>query len=118
MVAAWGKRHDEGLPGKTSDAWVTITRTRSTGKTRTGNGTTGDGDGCSSVMTTPLIAGLSLVLYLRQQAASNKYPPLNLSPFELINPLPALQAIVPAAIQAMASHMYGNGVYRTDPRRV
>lgn len=54
----------------------------------------------------------------RQHAASNRYPPLNFSPFELVKPLIDLHAIVPAAIQAIASHIYGNGVYRTDPSRV
>jgi hypothetical protein len=43
---------------------------------------------------------------------------LNFSPFELVKPLIDLHAIVPAAIQAIASHIYGNGVYRTDPSRV
>jgi len=43
---------------------------------------------------------------------------LNLSPFELVKPLIALQAIVLAATTAIANHMYGKGVYRTEPSSV
>jgi hypothetical protein len=41
----------------------------------------------------------------RQHPASNRYPPLNLSPLELVNPLIALHAIVLAATTAIANHI-------------